>query len=196
MTDTLKLSRNIVFEKGYFYDEDGAKLETAINVKFGAFTSTWLEPKSAYIKANIDILSDSPYLENLLNKKINLYHLFSTIPTRDNAKNYELLNKSIIDNMLIALKTAHQLYWYDADQLIRSENTLDYCLSLGVKSVELQLEISNMTNQSQLPKEIIKADVEDAFNDMIRNRKQQIGYDISNALVEKKPKKPRKKTNK
>lgn len=201
MTD-LKLSRNIVFIKDYFYDEAGAKLDYENSVasfddNANIFEAKWKIPAAPYIMSNIEILSESPYFGNLLDKKINFIHLLKTLPSNDTKKNLERMMTTIITSFLSALKNAHLMYWIDAENKIRSEFSLNYVLTQSCKLCQDQLKILNIIDETYLPKSIISIHAEDAFNDMVKNRKKEIGIDIANVLADnKKPKKPRKKTNK
>jgi len=201
MTD-LKLSRNIVFIKDYFYDEAGAKLDYENSVasfddNANIFEAKWKIPAAPYIMSNIEILSESPYFGNLLDKKINFIHLLKTLPSNDTKNNLERMMTTIITSFLSALKNAHLMYWIDAENKIRSEFSLNYVLTQSCKLCQDQLKILNIIDETYLPKSIISIHAEDAFNDMVKNRKKEIGIDIANVLADnKKPKKPRKKTNK
>jgi len=192
MSDTLKLSRNIIFnDKKYFYDSFGAILLTANSIiaknsTGGDVVAKWPIPNAPYIASNIEILSDSPFFGNLNDKKINFIHLFKTIPSLENKENLVRTMSSIINAMLLALQSADKLYWIlkddDPTKAIRSEFSLDYCLSQGAKLAQDQLRILNIIDEIYLPKSIISVKAEDAFNDMIINRKKQAGFDIANAL--------------
>ncbi len=187
---SLQLSRNIVFEKEVFYD-DKVKLTGEIEID-GA---KWNVPDKPYIASNLEILSESPYFGNLNDKKINFIHLHKTLHSDDTKINLERTMSSIVKAMLLALQSAHKLYWLvtddDPKKSIRSEFTLEYCLLQGMRLAQQQLQILNIIDETYLPKSIISIHAEDQFNDMIKDRKKDTGVDIAYALNNK-PSKPKR----
>jgi len=91
--------------------------------------------------------------------------------------------------MVLALKTANELYWLDKTALIRSEYTLDYCLTQGCKIAQQNLKILNIISETELPKEISKVHIENDFDDVILKRKQQMGSDVVDTLDKQSKKK-------
>jgi len=201
MPNTLKLSRNLVFaeDNTIFYDDTNAVLGNSEIVTAGPsdiYISDWNIPIGSYIASNIDILSESEYFGDLSDKKVQFKRLFQSLPSLETSLNLSKNMSSIVQSMVLALKTADKLYWLDKNARIRSEFTLDYCLTQGAKLAQNNLKILNIISETELPKEISKVHIENDFADVILKRKQQMGSDVVDTLDKqsKKPKisKPRK----
>jgi len=202
----LNLPRNIVFVKSAFYD-DGMKMTASkensghyyeVTDKDGnAFKVSYDIPDKEYILSNVEILMESPTFDELLDKRMTYIHLFKTIPNKENETLLKSFMKSVIDAMIQALKYADKLYWIEPKtDLMRSGNTLDYCLLQGMKIARSALGISEIVEDINQPKELAKEHLIDDLSTQIRDRKKDIGLDVAEAASKNPYKKPIKKSNK
>jgi len=198
---SINLARNIVFEIDYFYEDPGVLVAGTLNIGqeivvpragLANITATWMIPNKHYLLSNVEILSESPIFTNLMERKMNFIHLFKTLPSNDTKVSLENFMNSVITSMLEALKTADSLYWLDRNAKIRSQYTLEYCLTKGCELAAEKLKLQNTINDIQLPDKIIKEHVEEDFEADIRSRKKNL--DIAKAAkAEKKSNKKSKK---
>jgi len=193
MPNTLKLSRNLVFaeDNTIFYDDTNAVLGNSeiVTSPDNMYISDWNIPIGSYIASNIDILSESEYFGDLSDKKVQFKRLFQSLPSLETSLNLSKNMSSIVQSMVLALKTADKLYWLDKNARIRSEFTLDYCLTQGAKLAQNNLKILNIISETELPKEISKIHIENDFDDLVLKRKQQMGSDVVDTLDKQSKKK-------
>jgi len=173
------LSRNINFDKdGYFYTDAAAAL-TAKKKISGVEYNTTADP---LISSNYEVIYEDSAFGNLLKRKGNLAQLVEA--TKDPNATIQLTNfmKTYVGVGVFILKTADELYWFDKENKIPGEFSLDYCLTrainIGVEKLKLNRMILDVTNTEALAEQTI----EKTFDDLNKQRKREIGVVQTNAL--------------